>query len=149
MWKKWQTMPHNGKSGLRHGNCNPPEVVVEEDPPPEVVVEEDPPGSSMWKKNPPPQAMTRPDQLRSTAGQAGGMSYKRLSCLESDLPSFHVRFNEMSCWKKKLKFKSTAKVIKLKQRQLQLTNVPVELLNINSRQRTNLMPTFGQVPNPL
>ena len=32
-------------------------------PPPEVVVEEDPP----------PKASTRQDQLRSTAGQAGGM----------------------------------------------------------------------------
>ena len=49
----------------------PTEVVVEEDPP-EVVVEEDPPPRSGGGRGC-PKARTKPDQLRSTAGQAGSM----------------------------------------------------------------------------
>ena len=63
---------------------DPPEVVVEEDPPKEVVVEEDPPRSGGARDPPrsgcgrgPPKTRTRPDQLRSTAGQAGGMPQKK------------------------------------------------------------------------
>ena len=42
--------------------------------PPGVVVEEDPHRSGGGREPPPPhKARTRPDQLRSTAGQAGGM----------------------------------------------------------------------------
>ena len=58
---------------------DPPEVVVEETPP-EVVVEEDPPRSGGGRGPPPPQVVVEedppkqgPEQLRSTAGQAGGM----------------------------------------------------------------------------
>ena len=71
---------------------DPLKVVVEEDPPQEVVVEEAP-QKWWWKRTPrrsgggrgpplevvveedppPPKARTRPDQLRSTAGQAGSM----------------------------------------------------------------------------
>ena len=63
-----------GPPGSGGGRGSPPEVVVEEDLPPEVVVEEDPP--EVVVEEDPPKARTRPDQLRSTAGQVE----KRLSC---------------------------------------------------------------------
>ena len=56
------------------GRGPPLKVVVEEEPPGSGggrVVEEDAPGSGSGRG--PPKARTRPDQLRSTAGQAGGM----------------------------------------------------------------------------
>ena len=56
----------------------PPEVDMEEDPPPKVDTEEDPPPEVDTEEDPPPlevdaEEVVEEDQLKSTAGQVGGM----------------------------------------------------------------------------
>ena len=74
------------RSGCRRGlplevdvEVDPPKVDAEEDPP-ELDTEEDPHHQKWtWKRTPqkedslPPVVVVEEDQLRSTAGQAGGM----------------------------------------------------------------------------